>query len=335
MKQEPLVLIDLSNLAFRSHYRHNLSYEGKPTGVLYGVLQTILMLKRQFGDNLVFCWDTEKQHNWRLKYFPTYKELRGADPKVQAEKSLVYEQLTLVREVLTVLGYPNVKIVGLEADDVIGLVASNTQTPVAIYATDHDFYQLLDEHVRIVAPKFGGGFRIVTQQDAEREAGIPIDLWAMYLALGADKSDDIHVMKGTGPKTAVKMLNAGMHLGKQWKDQPAEARKQYARCEPYWKKFQAAFMVAQIPRSWNDNRLPRIPASERYTHSARTYAECALEEFTTICADYGMAEHLAKREQFFNQPVKESKRDVIPSYRRHQGNRQASVALLEDVADPR
>src|SRR6185436_11768134 len=209
MPNDPVVLVDVMNLVFRSHFAFSgLSSEGKPTGVIYGILKSIADLRDNVSKRIVFVWDhgipvlgAEKPRNWRDEMMKGYKGTRKQDPEV---RKLVFPQLLSCSQLIKALGYSNESIMGLEADDLIGLLAANTKDDVLIYSTDQDFYQLLNSKVRILVPKKDKGvFRIVTAADVEA-GGVAPSRWAEYLALGGDKSDNIKPMRGMGPKTAIK-----------------------------------------------------------------------------------------------------------------------------------
>src|SRR5205085_9611803 len=207
MKPEPVVLVDVFNLVWRSHFVfQNLESEGRPTGVIYGVLRAINELQENISRKIIFCWDhgvpvpgAAKPRNWRDGFLSSYKANRKRDDD---STSKVFGQLRDVKRVIDWLGYSHVSVLGLEADDVIGILASEIAGPVLIFSTDKDFYQLLNERTEILVPKKDKGtFNRITQQSVEREYGFPIDRWAEFLALGGDSCDNVKAMRGMGPKT--------------------------------------------------------------------------------------------------------------------------------------
>jgi 5'-3' exonuclease len=295
------ILVDVSNLAFRSHYVFKgLSHAGKPTGMLYGCLNAVLSLRQAFRMPLVFCWDyglpgMKTVPSWRRRIFPTYKAERTENPDREAVLNMFPE----LGRVLRILGIQSVGIPGLEADDIISLLAQRLDAGY-VFTTDRDLYQVLEKNaIKIIRPKKQAGkYEIVSRDEVETESGILIDSWATYLALGGDKSDGIHVMRGVGPVGAIKMVQAGIDLTLEWEEQPYTVRTKFKVCEPHWKALQAAYQVAKLPISPFDSRIKHcIPDAAVLEIGATT--KPSLEYFTEFCADYGLRDHMARRREFF------------------------------------
>ena len=261
----PIVLVDMSNLFFRSWFAHkNLSCEGKPTGILFGVLKTLHDLRENVSHRVVFVWDhgvpvaeAARPRNWREDVLKTYKATRQHDAE---ERALIFSQLPDVFHALELLGYSSVSVEGLEADDVIGVLSKTLSGDILIYSTDRDFYQLLEgDRVKVLVPKKENGkFRTISQAEVEAEYGIGVDRWAEYLALGGDHSDNIKPMRGMGPKTAIKLICEGADLRKipsGFSDQPRSFQLHHLNLEPVWLSVQASYYAAQIPTSWKDPRI--------------------------------------------------------------------------------
>ncbi|MBW2632187.1 MAG: hypothetical protein JRC90_10630 [Deltaproteobacteria bacterium] len=72
----PWLLLDVNFLCHRIRYTMPaLTYDGKATGIIYGFLQTVLYLQKQFESNrVVFCFDS--RYNIRTDLLPTYKANR-------------------------------------------------------------------------------------------------------------------------------------------------------------------------------------------------------------------------------------------------------------------
>lgn len=307
---DPLILIDMSNLCFRSHFAFKgLLHQGTSTACYYGVLNAILGLKKQFGDRLVFCWDyglpgDEPKPNWRKAIFPEYKSKRlKNDEEIAAMMATLPRLFSTLRD----MGWANVGVAGLEADDIIGIL-THTE-PSLIFSTDRDLYQLLEgDRVKIVVPrKTGSDYQLITQLSVEQEYGIRVSQWARYLALGGDSSDDIHVLPGIGPKKALKMVQEGANPELCWTMQPFEFRLKYMeKCVGCWHKVEAAYKVASIPRQIGDSRIasyingtqPIGLDSDWTKYYNRNGKGDALKAITGFCSDFGLLEHLSKRKEF-------------------------------------
>ena len=78
------------------------------------------------------------------------------------------EQIPWVHEACEALGVPIITQAGFEADDVIGTLARRAVADgsrVAIVTGDKDFFQLVDDHIRVFNPRDEG-----TWYDAGRRA---------------------------------------------------------------------------------------------------------------------------------------------------------------------
>lgn len=312
----PVVLVDVMNLVFRCHYAfRGLTCDSKPTGVLYGGLRTLLDLREKVSCRMVFCWDhgipvpgASRPQNWRVSFLPSYKASR----KPSADYPLVLQQLPEFGRVLELLGYTNLGIPGLEADDLIGILASELSCggeSVLIFSTDRDLYQLLGPGVEILVPKRSqGAFQRLTVSEVEAKWGVPVTRWAEYLALGGDSSDNIKPRRGMGPKTAVRLIQSGLDLEGGLLTQPKTLRKQYD-LESIWEDISHSYRAARLPRSWDDERIVKIvgkppqifvdPFWENPKQRAR-----AERAFETFCADYELVSLLSRRHAFFHNEYK-------------------------------
>ena len=310
----PLVLVDMMNLVFRSHYAHrHLSFDGQPTGVIYGVLKSLQSLRKQFGDRIIFCCDygvpgDKRLPPWRLNHYEDYKKNRDNDPEKVKQRELATSQIPALYDMISALGYGFAGLPDCEADDVIGMLAS-CEGEVVIYSGDKDLYQLLEgRRVRIARPKkTSTGYELVNQALVEAEFGIDIKDWPLYLALGGDNSDNIHVVHGLGPKKAIAIIQAGVDLRSPFELNSEKVKRLAAICESHWFTLRDVLEVTRIPRKLDDERvwpynrghIKRIESrADSYTRVVVGDEEELMSKFQTFCADYGMNEFLADREKF-------------------------------------
>ena len=314
---DDIVLVDVMNLAFRMTFAHqHLSSGDQPTGATYGVLKTLRDLRENVSKRIVFCWDNgvpipgaPRPRNWRDDIMDGYKSARKPN---DAYAGLI-PQLAPLHRILCTLGYSHASVMGLEADDVIGVLAKSAWrgSVKLILSTDRDFYQLLDEAwVHVLVPKKDKGtFKFVYQSDVEREHGIGVDRWAEYLALGGDKSDSIKPLRGMGPKTAIKLIQSGVNLSQPISRQSEAFIAKYGNV---WHDVQKCWSAARIPTSWSDPRIK--PSLDAAGYTPYTFASLspdqqwkdaeakarALREFTVFLADRSMTSLLADAKSFFN-----------------------------------
>ena len=293
---KPLILVDVGNIAWRSHFAHkSLSYDGHPTGVVHGFLQAIHSLRKR-SDRLVFCWDLGVPGDRFVPHFrrqidPSYKVSRHHNPD---DLQAVLSQFEEIYHVLGWLGYPSAAVPGWEADDVMGLLSTQEPGDVVLYSSDSDLCQLLNERVSIRTPGKEG--KIVMAKSIEQEYGFPVSRWMDYLALGGDSADG-YTVQGMGPQTARKLVLAGAEAELPFDEQQQEVYKSFKRWEPMWPQVNTAFQLAKIRTD--------LPAGCEIRQSlppgwySPEHREWSLDQFSTFCADHGMAQAFADRKKFF------------------------------------
>jgi 5'-3' exonuclease len=303
----------MMNLAFRVHYtRRNLTSEGRPTSILYGIPTVIHDLRETISKQIIFVWDhgvpipgAVRSRNWREEFLPVYKSQRKHDDE---EYARIVEQLPELSKVINWLGYDQAAVMGLEADDLMGILSHEIPSHILLFSTDRDLYQLIGPRTEILVPKKDkGDFRVLPWHEIEEEFGVPIDRWAEYLALGGDKSDNIKPQKGMGPKTAAKLIADGINLRKpRWADQSPEFRTKYSKLESIWPAILNSYKAARIPTNRKDPRLLKylpqlqklkVSPQQRWRDEAtRRQAE---QLFARFCADRDMVTLLQLRRNLF------------------------------------
>lgn len=209
----PIVIIDSNYLAHRAMWTvGDLSYNGCPTGVLYGFVLQIKKLRRLFPLNtkIIFTWDSRS--NVRKSIYQEYKAARRQDPvtvEEAARKEAFYKQMEILRpEVLEPLGYTNhIKEEGFEADDIIASLClwASTRSDISetfIVSSDHDLYQLLDK-ATLFQPHTGRNY---TAEHLAQEWGVLPSQWSHVLAIAGCDGDGVPGVMGVGVATASKYV---------------------------------------------------------------------------------------------------------------------------------
>lgn len=199
-KTDPLILIDGSSWLFRAfHVLPPLSNSaGEPTGAIYGMTNMLRKFMREYCSKRIVVVFDPPGPTFRNELFADYKANR---PPVPEELSAQFDGLTAI---IRALGLPLLQVPGVEADDVIGTLATRAHGEVLIVTSDKDMAQLVDGRVNLldtmrdrrtdvdgVRDKFGVGPQRITD----------------YLALVGDSSDNIPGVAKVGPKTAAKWLD--------------------------------------------------------------------------------------------------------------------------------
>ena len=221
-----MILVDAMALMYRSHFSfapdHRLrTSSGEDTTVIFGFLSTLLSLLElnPTPTHFLVVFDASGK-TFRHELYSGYK---GHRPETPEEIRTAVPRL---QKLLQAMGIAELRVPGVEADDVIGTISVRAATEgmlVAIASPDKDFFQLLRENLILLRPP--------KPQDAQKaiEAGQPratkyllrpftsedfSDEWKGLqpsqfvdaLALMGDTSDNVPGVEGIGPKIATDLL---------------------------------------------------------------------------------------------------------------------------------
>lgn len=202
-----LALIDGHSIAYRAFFalpEDLATTSGQVTNAVYGFTRMLIkLLADHHPDAVAVAWDVGRE-TFRTAEFPDYKAQREAAP--DAFKS----QLPLIREVLDVLGIPQLEREGYEADDVIATVARHARQrgwDVLLVTGDRDAFQLIDEHLQVLYTRRGISDVVVADAEyVEQRYGIAPERYVDYAALRGDASDNLPGVPGVGEKTAARLI---------------------------------------------------------------------------------------------------------------------------------
>ncbi|MDT8398369.1 MAG: DNA polymerase I [Pseudomonadales bacterium] len=198
----PLVLVDGSSYLFRAfHALPPLSTSsGQPTGAVKGVINMIRSLVKAYPQSPVAVVFDAKGKTFRNELYAGYKAQRPPMPDE------LRSQIAPIHRIIEAMGLPLIVVDGVEADDVIGTLATQAwqrQMPTLISTGDKDLAQLVNEHVTLLNTMTNETLDVA---GVEKKFGLPPARIIDYLALMGDKSDNIPGVPGVGPKTAQKWL---------------------------------------------------------------------------------------------------------------------------------
>jgi 5'-3' exonuclease len=222
---EHLMLLDSASLYFRAFFgvKETLTApDGTPVNAVRGFLDMVAtLISRRRPDRLVACWDDDWRPAFRVAALPSYKAHRLADPATGAEESPpgLDVQVPVIVELLAALGLARIGAAGLEADDVIGVLATRASTAatargepadVDIVTGDRDLFQLVDDATGVRVLYTGKGVRnleVVDQAWLQARYGVPGgDAYADLAVLRGDASDGLPGVAGIGEKTAASLI---------------------------------------------------------------------------------------------------------------------------------
>lgn len=200
--KNPFVLVDGSSYLFRAYYAppHLTNSAGEPTGAIYGVVNMLKSLLRQYDPTHIAVVFDAKGKTFRNDLYKDYKANRPPMPDD------LRGQIAPLHEIIKAMGLPLVIIDNVEADDVIGTLAKYATKEghhTLISTSDKDMAQLVDEHVTLINTLDN---RVSTPEAVKERFGVRPDQIIDYLALMGDSSDNIPGMPGVGEKTAQHIL---------------------------------------------------------------------------------------------------------------------------------
>ena len=149
MSSHRLLLIDASSFVYRAfHALPDLrSRTGLPTGAVTGMVNMLRRVREEFPARYAACVFDPPGKTFRDDLFPDYKANRSAMPED------LRTQMPYIFEAVRALGWPLVVVEGLEADDVIGTLAtlaSGQGLETLIATGDKDLAQLVSDQVTLV-----------------------------------------------------------------------------------------------------------------------------------------------------------------------------------------
>lgn len=180
------------------------------------------ILEDQKPDFIIVCFD-KKAPTFRKELFVGYQAKR---PKMSSD---LIPQVKFVHDILKKSKVEIFEINGYEADDLIGTIANQSQKSkvptslklrgaskiknsegieVFIVSGDRDLLQLVNSHVKMIAPVTGLTNMIVYDEALVwQKYGILPSQMVDYKALVGDPSDNYPGVAGIGPKTAAILIN--------------------------------------------------------------------------------------------------------------------------------
>lgn len=199
---KPLVLVDGSSYLFRAYHSppHLTNSRGEATGAIYGVVNMLKSLVKQYSPERMIVIFDAKGPTFRNEMYSEYKANRPPMPD-----DLRY-QIEPLHKIIKAMGLPLIAIEGVEADDVIGTIAdeqSKKGNDVLISTGDKDMAQLVNPHVTLINTMTN---TVMDPDGVVGKFGIPPELIIDYLALMGDKVDNIPGVPGVGEKTAVALI---------------------------------------------------------------------------------------------------------------------------------
>jgi DNA polymerase I len=197
------VLVDGSGYLYRAF--HALpplaNSKGEPTGALLGVVNMLhKLIKDEQPDYIAVVFDAPGK-TFRDELFEQYKAHRPPMPDD------LRSQVDPLLQIVTAMGLPLLRISGVEADDVIGTLATRAAQggiSTLISTGDKDMAQLVNDYITLTNTMTGSR---MDREGVKAKFDVYPEQIIDYLALVGDTSDNIPGVPKVGPKTAAKWLN--------------------------------------------------------------------------------------------------------------------------------
>jgi DNA polymerase-1 len=203
MTERKLLLVDGSGYLYRAfHALPPLSNsKGEPTGAVLGVLNMLnKLIKEESSARVAVVFDAPGR-TFRDDLFDQYKAHRAPMPDD------LRPQIQPLLDAVQAMGLPLLRIAGVEADDVIGTLATQAAAlgyDVLISTGDKDMAQLVGPRIGLVNTMSNTR---LDREGVKAKFDVFPEQIVDYLALIGDSSDNIPGITGVGPKTAAKWLH--------------------------------------------------------------------------------------------------------------------------------
>jgi DNA polymerase-1 len=204
-KKQRLVLIDGHSLVYRAFFAlpSLTDREGKMVNAAYGFTSMLLLALQEHPDYVLASFDLGGR-TFRHEELAQYKATRRPTPPELSP------QFPLTRDIVRAFGIPIYEIQGVEADDVIGTLASQAREQglhSTIVTGDLDALQLVNDDVFVLTSKRGVSETILYTPERVRERyGLEPIQTVDLKGLVGDVSDNIPGIRGIGEKTAIRLI---------------------------------------------------------------------------------------------------------------------------------
>ncbi|MEU5757809.1 5'-3' exonuclease [Nocardia sp. NPDC047648] len=222
----PLLLLDGASLWFRAFHAipdKITAPDGRSVNALRGFTDMVASLITKFAPSrLVVCLDLDWRPAYRVELVPSYKAHRldtspDAAPGAETVPDTLTPQVDMILEVLAAAGIATGGAEGLEADDVLGTLATRERADeVIVVSGDRDLLQLVrDEPTPQVRVLYAGRGLVKAElfgpAEVSAKYGVPLrnagPAYADMATLRGDASDGLPGVAGIGEKSASTLIS--------------------------------------------------------------------------------------------------------------------------------
>lgn len=199
-----ILIADGNSLAHRAGAVLQLTNNrGEPTSVVFGVLSMIRSILGRFEfSEILICWDL-KGSILKKSIYPEYKEHRKKSMPQEYYVNVIKQIEDLV-VILPAFGIKQLRRVGVEADDIIGILCENIRQKILVLSSDQDLFQVISLGADVYYPPKD---IILTGDNFEETYGVRPKDWIFYRTVIGDASDNIKGLPGFGEVTGKKLIS--------------------------------------------------------------------------------------------------------------------------------
>lgn len=206
-----LLLIDGNSITYRAFFATAMSPAGIMRNSKGTPINAVLALSRMLvkvidtykPTHVLVAFDAGKKTK-RHDKLESYKAGRAKTP----EELII--QFPIVKKMLDLMGIKHFETSEIEADDIIGSIATQhcNDIDVLVLSSDRDMLQLVNETTTVIIPQSGAKDDIIVSYTSFKEmyGYMPHQVTDMKGLVG-DSSDNLPGVAGIGPKGALKLLD--------------------------------------------------------------------------------------------------------------------------------
>ena len=212
-RNSKVLIVDSLNTFLRNFVAiHHINPAGNHVGGLAGFLKSIGAVVKQIEPTrVILVFDGQGGSTNKRYLYPEYKANRhitkisnwDAFDNQEEESESITNQIVRLVDYLKCLPVDLVSIDKIEADDVIGYLATRFPERVTILSTDQDYIQLVSDNISVYSPVKKV---IYNPEQVIKEYGIPPHNFLTHKVIVGDKGDNVPGVKGIAIKTLIKMF---------------------------------------------------------------------------------------------------------------------------------
>ncbi|MGI5115847.1 DNA polymerase I [Treponema sp. SP13] len=206
---DTIYILDSYGLIYRCYFafisRPLTNSRGENISALFGFFRNLHAVFTHYRPRCIAAAFDSRTPTFRHEMYDEYKATRAKTPDD------LHAQIPWIEDILASLGIPILQCDGYEADDIIATVAAKAAASgrtCRILSSDKDLMQLVNGTTQILKPDTALVWKAIDSNGVKAEWGVLPEQMLDLLSLIGDASDNVPGVKGVGPKTACKYIDA-------------------------------------------------------------------------------------------------------------------------------